>query len=75
MSSQLSGAGLYSLGKFAFTDTFPYVVIVNSMTQGALSYGHVCTLTCAGMAIYSLIIFYFAFRDELRPIRPVYKVA
>ncbi len=36
--------------------------------------GAALMLTCAGMAIYSLIIFYFAFCDELRPIKPVYKV-
>lgn len=51
--------GCYEEGDFNFTTAWSYIVIINNVSQI--------------LAMYCLVLFYKAFREELQPLRPVPK--
>lgn len=51
--------GVYGEGDFRFSVAFPYMVITNNISQF--------------VAMYCLVLFYRANREELRPIKPLGK--
>ncbi|XP_055376553.1 transmembrane protein 184C isoform X2 [Condylostylus longicornis] len=51
--------GVYGEGIFAFNVAFPYIIIINNITQF--------------IAMYSLVLFYRANKDDLRPMQPIPK--
>ncbi|XP_076340399.1 transmembrane protein 184C isoform X2 [Tachypleus tridentatus] len=52
-------AGVYGEGKFSAKFAFPYILAVNNISQF--------------IAMYCLVLFYKAYRDELAPMKPVAK--
>lgn len=52
-------AGVYGEGQFSLKYAFPYIVVVNNISQF--------------VAMYSLVLFYKANRNELAPMKPVAK--
>lgn len=55
----LASLGYYEEGTFSFTGAYLYVTAVNSLSQG--------------VALYCLVLFYFAGKDELAPWKPISK--
>ena len=51
--------GIFVEGKFTLYNVYPYVVIVNSLSQM--------------WALYCLIMFYYAAKEDLHPVRPIPK--
>lgn len=51
--------GVFQEGKFTLYNVYPYVVIINSLSQM--------------WALYCLIMFYYAAKEDLHPVRPIPK--
>ena len=51
--------GVYGEGSFSTNVAFPYIILVNNLSQF--------------MAMYCLVLFYKANRDELKPMKPIPK--
>jgi len=54
-----SAVGVYGEGRFSYNVAYPYISFITSVSQM--------------YALYALILFYFAVKDELQPVRPVPK--
>ncbi|EDV25173.1 uncharacterized protein TRIADDRAFT_56842 [Trichoplax adhaerens] len=54
-------AGAYHEGEFNFAYPYPYIIIIDNFTQL--------------IALYCLTLFYKAFKEELKPIKPIGKFA
>lgn len=51
--------GVYGEGKFSAENAYPYIVAINNLSQF--------------VAMYSLVIFYKAYKEELAPMKPIAK--
>ncbi|KAK1791183.1 hypothetical protein P4O66_013146 [Electrophorus voltai] len=70
-------SGVYDEGNFSSGNAWTYLVIVNNLSQlvSASLHSSFCSVICeqAAFAMYCLVLFYKALREELSPIKPVGK--